>query len=130
MTNSQIRHMNRAIFPTLILFALSSVAAFDYDPPPRVKTMEWTIQIANSAGTWIYDGATAEAIIADLDRSMALPGAYLEIDRSKVREKLQTKLTIHAEKCTWLQLLAQVADAIGADILITPGKFTLAPRTK
>jgi hypothetical protein len=122
--------MNRAIFATLVLYAASDAAAFDYDPPPRVKTMEWTIKIANGIGTWVYEGATAESILADLDRDMSLPGAYLDIDRSQVRQQLETKLSFRAEKVTWLQLVAKVADAIGADIVISPGKFTLVPRTK
>jgi hypothetical protein len=122
--------MNRAILTILALYAVSNAVAFDYDPPPRVKTMEWTIKIANATGTWIYEDETAESILADLDRSMSLPGAYLDIDRSQVRQKLETKLTFHAEKFTWLQLLAKVADAIGADVMIAPGKFTLIPRSK
>jgi hypothetical protein len=122
--------MSRAIFTILALFAASHVFAFDYDPPPSVKTMEWTIRIANGIGTWIYEDATAESILADLDRSTSLPGAYFDIDRSQVRQRLATKLSFRAEKVTWLQLLARVADAIGADIVITPGRFTLVPRSK
>lgn len=122
--------MNRVCFAVITLYAASHAVAFDYDPPPRVKTMEWTIKVASGIGTWVYEDATAESIIADLDRDMSLPGAYFDIDRSQVRDRLETKLTLHADKFTWLQMLASVADAVGANIIITPGKFTLVPHAK
>lgn len=112
------------------LYAVGEAAALDYDPPPTVKTMEWTMIGANLSGKWVFEDATAESILARLDSSGQMPGAYFSIDRSQVRPKLETRLSIRAENLSWLQVLARVADAVGSDIVISPGHFTLVPRVK
>ena len=114
----------------IAFYAVADAAALDYDPPPTVKTMEWTMTGANLSGKWIFEDVTAETILAQLDSSARMPGAYFTIDRSQVRPKLETKLSIRAENLSWLQVLARIADAVGSDILISPGHFTLVPRAK
>ena len=121
--------------PTIVILVggllTGQVRAFDAPPPPDPKTMEWTIEQANYL---IPEFDAPDVKISDiiewLDSSMGMPGFYIDIDKSEVAGRLDKKLTIQTKEIRWISVLGKVADAIDADIEITPGKFKLVPRKK
>ncbi|GAA5120820.1 hypothetical protein GCM10023212_15030 [Luteolibacter yonseiensis] len=109
---------------------MGTLRALDAPPPPDPKTMEWTMkQAAYIHPVFDIENTEASWIIATLDdSSMTTPGFYLNIDKSQVEDRLARKLTFRVKEISWLAVLAKVADALDAEIRISPGKFTLVPR--
>ena len=59
-----------------------------------------------------------------------VPDAYKpQIDYSRIQDK-KRKVSISGTDLTRMEALGQLAQAVNADILVSPGKVTLIPRTE
>lgn len=117
-----------ALYGILIL----NVIAFDPDGPPPEKTMLWTTDYINrvTIPKVNFVESTAEEAVLSLTQSY-IPKAYkVEINGSKLGELAHEKVSFELKDVTVFEAVGVLANSIGADILIKPGKIYLVPATK
>ena len=118
-----------------ILFILlaASPCLFGFDPagPPPEKTIAWTTsRLSNQVIPYLeFHGVPLNEAV-DFIAVMEIPKAYkIAFDCSKLKDP-KPKITFTARDIRQLEALGRVAEAIEADIVISPGKVSLVPRKK
>ncbi|MDA0768183.1 MAG: hypothetical protein O3A92_15350 [Verrucomicrobia bacterium] len=116
----------------LALLVSGPVQGIDAAPPPKVKTLAWTMKIATESHVENLDlrNAVASGVVEFLDASEgSLAGFYLNLDAAGVADRLHRRVTIvEPVGLMWIEVVARLADQLDADVVISPGKVKLVPR--
>lgn len=118
----------KPLIATFVLFAvLGSATAFDADLP-KEKTREWTIK----QGLVLLPMVDLDEMPAAKVIEFMLPadgrGYFIKIDTSKVKSRLDRRLSLRERQVPWIVLLGKVADLLEADVVIGEGTYKLVPR--
>jgi len=123
----------KAKISSILGLGMLIMVALAYDPagPPPKKTMEWTTKSLSRnilPSVNITDMTIEEAV--EFIGVLEVPDAYKpKIDCSRIPDKLR-KVKFSGTDLTRLEAIGKLAQAIDADILISPGKVTLIPRNQ
>ncbi|MFD2159196.1 hypothetical protein ACFSW8_09830 [Rubritalea tangerina] len=120
--------MKSFIFFSLCSIALSlSASAFDPDGPPPKKTLAWTT--SNLANVTIpnidFDEAPVTFIAEYLSKRGMTKDHTVSIELKNLGETANKPITMKARNIRLLEVLGLVAEEIGAQLVISPGKVTL-----
>ena len=114
-------------------FILSTAFIWGFDPagPPPKKTLEWTTRCLSR--TIIPKVDFVDVPLEDAVYFVGIPEITQSykpvIDYSKIKD-IKQKITFSGRNLTSLEAIGRVAEAIGAEIHISPGKVTLVPKAK
>lgn len=129
----QIVSMKANMLFSLLLFGLFSQGASAFDPgdgPPPSDSLSVTVgfvSVARVANVDYPEGNLSEVL--DWIRVIDIPRKYgVIIDASRMNLPETTKVKLVEKNISILKAASLVAEQIGAEILIQPGKILLVPR--
>jgi len=115
----------------LVILLAASDFLFGFDPagPPPKKTIAWTTsRLSHQIIPYLNFQEMPLNEALDFIAVMELPKDYkISIDCSKLKDP-KPKITLTARDLPQLEAIGRVAEAVEADIVISPGKVSLVPK--